>query len=141
MKKAFLILVLFLLHMPNGICAPEIIIEAKQAESAVIQLRGTLELKTFYGPPNFGEEPDTDAKETYYFLNLDRPMDVRETSGKAFRHVKSLQIVYADGRITSIAGIDTTKKVFVTGKLFLAETGHHHSDVLILAEKISNVSK
>jgi hypothetical protein len=33
-------------------------------------------LKTFYGPPNYGEDPDTDSLETQALLALDAPICV-----------------------------------------------------------------
>lgn len=137
MKKTLLILILFLLVMPSCASAEDITIEDMQ--SSTVQLRGRLELKSFYGPPNYGETPDVDVREEYYFINLERAADVRENSGKVFKNVRSLQIVLTKGRRVSMEKIDTTKKVLVIGKLFLAETGHHHSDILIFAESISNI--
>jgi hypothetical protein len=35
----------------------------------VVELKGTLSVKTYYGPPNYGENPDTDAKEALPILH------------------------------------------------------------------------
>jgi len=45
-------------------------------EPAVVELEGKLRVKTFYGPPNFGENPKTDLKERCWILSLDKPINV-----------------------------------------------------------------
>jgi hypothetical protein len=41
-----------------------------------VTLIGKLVSRTFYGPPNYGENPKTDSKESQYVLLLDSPIDV-----------------------------------------------------------------
>src|SRR5690606_37868318 len=44
---------------------------------AVVELKGELSVETFFGPPNFGEDPETDTKERHWILTLDKPINVR----------------------------------------------------------------
>ena len=41
-----------------------------------VTLRGKLVSKTFYGPPNYGENPESDTKKSQYILILDSPVEV-----------------------------------------------------------------
>ena len=42
-------------------------------QPTIVTLKGTLSVKTFYGPPNYGENPDTDAKEDLPILIFKKP--------------------------------------------------------------------
>lgn len=107
-------------------------------EPAVVELEGTLVIKTFFGPPNYGEDPGTDEKEDTRILSLDKPINIRskdETDpvlGPTERDVRELQLVF-DGNLRKWVG----KKLMVRGTLFHAHTGHHHTDVLLAVETIS----
>lgn len=41
-----------------------------------VTLVGNVKLQTFYGPPNYGENPDTDSRETQAILLLAKPICV-----------------------------------------------------------------
>lgn len=105
---------------------------------AVVELKGKLSIKTFFGPPNFGEDPETDSKERSWILSLDKPINVRaktETDpilGPSVEDVRELQLVLREPRRELIG-----KKVIVKGTLFHAITGHHHTDVLMDVQSIS----
>lgn len=105
---------------------------------AVVELEGKLSIKTFFGPPNFGENPETDSKEKSWLLSLDKPINVRAktetdpTLGPSVDNVRELQLVLHEPRRDLIG-----KKVVVKGTLFHAHTGHHHTDVLLDVESIS----
>lgn len=105
---------------------------------AVVELEGKLSIKTFFGPPNFGENPETDSKEMTRILSLDKPINVRskdETDsvlGPSVENVRELQLIF-DGPLKKLVG----KKLIVKGTLLHAHTGHHHTDVLLDVESIS----
>lgn len=107
-------------------------------EPAVVELEGKLSIKTFFGPPNFGENPETDSKERSWILSLDKPINVQskdETDpvlGPSVENVRELQLVLHEPRRELIG-----KKVRVKGTLFHAHTGHHHTDVLMDVQSIS----
>lgn len=105
---------------------------------AVVELKGKLGIKTFFGPPNFGENPETDSKERSWILSLDKPINVRgQTSpdpglNDSVENVRELQLVLPKPHRELIG-----KKVIVKGTLFHAHTGHHHTDVLMDVQSIS----
>lgn len=107
-------------------------------EPTVVELKGRLSVETFFGPPNFGENPESDTKENSWILLLDNPINIRaktETDailGPSIKDVQRLQLVLPTPHKELIG-----KEVIVKGTLFHAHTGHHHTDVLIDVQSIS----
>jgi hypothetical protein len=106
-------------------------------EPSVVELEGTLKIKTFFGPPNFGENPKTDSKEETRILVLDKPINVRAkgeadpVTDPSAENVRELQLVF-DGPLKKLVG----KKLIVKGTLFHAQTGHHFTKVLLNLDSI-----
>jgi Domain of unknown function (DUF4431) len=105
---------------------------------AVVTLTGTITRHVEYGPPGYGEDPIHDARQRYWYLDLDDPICVNgkndaspEAEGE--KDVRKLQIVYANGYPKG--GDWINHRASITGTLFHAITGHHHTAVLITAEK------
>ncbi len=102
-------------------------------EPVIVTLSGTITRHMEYGSPNFGEDPAHDEQEIYWYLDLDEPICLNgknedspdmESEGDLQR----LQIVYRKyPRGSGWIG----QHVSITGKLFHAHTGHHHTQVLI----------
>lgn len=108
-------------------------------EPTVVELKGKLITKTFYGPPNYGENPDTDSKEEFAILVLSKPVNVRGNADPdagyertTVKHLREMQLVLTMPHKELIG-----KKVIVKGTLFHAFTGHHHTDVLMFVQSIS----
>ncbi len=105
---------------------------------AVVELEGKLSIKTFFGPPNFGENPKTDSKQRDRILSLDKPINVRATDEKdptlspSVDNVRELQLIL-DEPLRKFIG----RKVIVKGTLLHAHSGYHHTDVLLDVETIS----
>ena len=102
-------------------------------QPAVVELKGTLRIKTYYGPPNYGENPDTDAKEELPILILNQPINVRGNpeleSGfdrESVENLREVQLVLTMSHNEFIG-----KTVLLNGTLFHAFTAHHHTDVLM----------
>lgn len=107
-------------------------------EPAVISLTGIVLPKQFYGPPNYGEDPAHDEKGIAAILKLDEPVHVcgtrdNEANPAAAEAVSQMQMVFH----TAPYGRQWNGKyVVVTGTLFPAITGHHHTSVLIDVSQI-----
>jgi hypothetical protein len=105
-------------------------------EPAVVELEGTLTIKTYYGPPNYGEHPKTDSKEAQWILRLNEPVDVigddRYPETMSVHGIRYIQLVLL-GRQSELIG----RKVLAKGTLFHALTAHHHTDVLMDVQSIS----
>lgn len=76
-----------------------------------VTLTGTLTYQRFWGPPNYGEDTLTDKKEIYPILKTDTA-DIQLVTDKNLRSFEN-------------------KKVSATGVLFEAQTGHHHTKILL----------
>jgi hypothetical protein len=105
---------------------------------AIVTLTGTIIRHMEYGPPNYGEDPAHDAKELYWYLQLDDPICVngkKEYSQEMEeeKNVRKVQIVYLNGYPKGDNWIN--HRASITGTLFHAITGHHHTKVLIEARK------
>ena len=108
----------------------------------IVTLTGTITQHTDFGPPNFGEDPAHDEKQRYWRPDLDNPIcvngkneDSPDMDGES--DVRNLQIVYLKGYPQG--GDWAGHRASVTGTLFHAYNGHHHTTVLILAAKTTEV--
>jgi len=104
-----------------------------------VTLTGRVVTRTFYGPPNYGENPKTDSKESQYILLLDSPIDVIATGNDPIdqteRRITRLTLVVFDFKKNPVEPL-IGKRVRVEGTLFHAHTGHHHTKVLIIVSSI-----
>lgn len=108
-------------------------------DSETVVLKGRVRLETFYGPPNYGESPATDSKERQAILHLKQPLCTQESGDDpAETHQRTVTLVPRGGlSLHAFAG----KEVSVTGKLFHATTGHHHTLVLISVEQPPTIER
>jgi hypothetical protein len=97
------------------------------------ELAGRVSIQTFFGPPNYGESPETDAKERQAILHLNRPICTIATDDSPAEENQTDVTLVPMGNF-SLVPFDG-KPVTVKGKLFHAITGHHHTDVLISIDK------
>ena len=102
-----------------------------------VAVTGQVILRTFFGPPNYGENPKTDTRERQYILVLDAPIDVIGTNreDETERRVKQITLVVLDFKAIPVRPW-LHKRVTVEGTLFHAITGHHHTKVLITVSAI-----
>jgi hypothetical protein len=113
-------------------------------ESEKVTVIGKVVSRTFYGPPNYGENRKTDSKESQYILLLDSPIDVIGSKDdlltKTERGVRSLTLVVFDFKANPVEPL-LGSRVVVEGTLFHAHTGHHHTKVLIEVGSIRKLSR
>lgn len=108
-------------------------------DTETVVLQGRVRVETFYGPPNYGESPATDSKERQAILHLKQPLcTLASDDDPAETHQRRVTLVPRGGlSLHAFAG----KEVSVTGKLFHATTGHHHTPVLISVEQPPTVER
>ena len=97
---------------------------------AVVTLHGTVQHVKAYGPPGFGETPKLDAREDFDGLMVDQPVcTIADARGAqdAEANIPLLQMLFYQGHPALRPG----QRITVTGTLFHADTGHHHTSVLI----------
>ncbi|MBI1749101.1 MAG: DUF4431 domain-containing protein [Acidobacteria bacterium] len=107
-------------------------------EPAVVELQGRLTIELKYGPPNYGEQPRTDAKLKVPVLRLHEPIDIRGNpedtlNAESVEGVKELQLIFKSG--TAYKQL-ISKRVLVKGTLFRGHSGHHFTDVVMNVSSI-----
>lgn len=106
-----------------------------------VTLAGHVKLKTFFGPPNYGENLETDSRETQAILLLAQPICVKANPANyepAEQDQSEVTLVPLNKEnLTQFMG----RQVLVEGKLFHAHTGHHHTSVLIEINRIKIETK
>ncbi len=106
-------------------------------EPNVSTISGTLKVELYYGLPNFGESPESDAKEYSYILYPDKTINVIQTSDSSDFDVTTNGITKFQlapmGKLSLHPFVD--KRITVTGQFYGKHTGHHHTDVLMTVSK------
>ena len=103
-------------------------------EPSISILSGTLKEEEFYGPPGYGASPDKDSKEKQYILYLDNPINIEQKKKNESDYdpkYKQDKITLDINKSQSSFKHKIGKPVKVKGTLFPAETGHHHTDVIM----------
>ena len=107
-----------------------------QFDGDPVTLAGVITLETFFGHPNFGENPKTDSRETQAILVLTKSICVGAnpaTNGDDAENQFKVTLVPTAGvNLKSLEG----RSVTVEGALFHANTGHHHTPVLMQVVRV-----
>jgi len=106
------------------------------------KVSGELTLQKFFGPPNYGEDPVNDSRETAYILRLKYPINVISEKDKIEEgdfdytklNINEIQLVFQEKPENLI-----NKNVNVEGIFFGARTGHHRTPVLLDVKKITKI--
>jgi hypothetical protein len=110
-----------------------------------VTLSGELIERTYWGPPNWGEHPDTDRLEDAWLLVLDRPVcvdaDPSWVNNVSESNVIVVQLVVLDAgpdnkALKNVARL-VNRHVTVSGFLDHALTGHHRTPVLFMVASIA----
>jgi len=107
---------------------------AQEGKAIPISVQGVLRVGEFFGPPNYGEHPDSDRIEKSYYLQLPAPIGYQQPKYTApaelregleqTRHFIQLVVFTPDqSAATRLVG----SRVQISGSLFQAETGHHRT--------------
>ena len=104
------------------------------AEPAAVTLKGRITRRTFAGRPNYESIKKGDEPETYWILHLARPVCVLgdDFNDQPEKNVSKVQLVFSGSEPYARYKKFFSKRVVVGGKLFHANTGHHHTKVLIM---------
>jgi hypothetical protein len=97
-----------------------------------VTLEGTIVYETFFGPPDYGEDPQTDALETQAILKLWTPVcSVAADTHPGVADQREVTLVPGSG-----VHFANGQRVRVRGGLFVAHTGHHHTPLLLSVESL-----
>ena len=107
-------------------------------EPELVTVTGTIRTRTFAEPPNYESDAKGDAREDVWVVRLAKPLCVSaKGDAEAEKNVTDLQLVFPEGQkqydqYRSLKG----RRVSIKGTLFHAETGHHHTKVLLTVTSI-----
>ena len=125
-----------LLLLPRPLDAQEV---EYKFEPATTTLPGRIIFNDYFGRPNYGENPRTDAVETAIILVLYEPINVRASqddplNSEPAKDIQRIQLVIPSEKLQGkeIEG----RNVTVTGSLFSAHTSHHRTPVLMAVESL-----
>jgi len=122
------------------------IINARSSVPMEVTLSGELIERTYWGPPNWGEQPATDRLEEAWILVLDTPACVRAdhedpTNDQSESNVIVMQLVVTNPgpdnvylkQVEKLVG----RRVTVAGALSHAVTGHNRTPVMLMVASIA----
>lgn len=136
-------LLVFILFLTNQTFASNLILNY---EPQIVELQGTLELRTYPGPPNYESIQQGDKPEQCYYLKLFQPIDVKPAlnfesliNDMVEKDVNLIQLsIEKDNLFLLLRKIGINKKIKLKGKLFHRHTGHHHTEVLMTVNDVIN---
>jgi hypothetical protein len=114
-----------------------------EGEPAIEKITGLTYKKTFPGPPNYESIKQGDMPETRTILKLDNPIciimpDMSDITDKSvMRDIKEVSLFFPENDVYKKYKRLKHKRVLVTGEIWAAYTGHHHTPILITVLDIS----
>lgn len=110
-------------------------------EPSESRIRGRLELVRRFGPPNYGESPASDTKDTVPILVLSTSISIcadtlSDLNNESLERVDSVQLLGQVGfrRYTG-------KEVLVTGRLSRGVAGRHFYDALLQVSRVQLLAR
>lgn len=110
-------------------------------EPIIVKLSGVIDVKDSPGPPNYESVENGDAAETGYYLKLPQSIDVvtpnvKSGTDECDEPEKNIHVVQLVIRHDSDwPKIRKGNHVTLTGTLFHAISGHHHTRVLMFVDE------
>lgn len=101
-----------------------------------IQPGGYLEVRTFFGPPDYGEKPKMDSRLVQTLLLLDSPICAKESRDESGEKEQIEITLRGESSSSTLAGL-AGKHVTVSGRLGHAETGHDNSRLILSSVKLA----
>jgi len=95
----------------------------------VVELQGTVYPEKYFGPPGYGENPQTDQQEVAYILQLNPPRVFVTATADALR-VHEIQLINYDRGVVG-------KPITIKGQLDQAISGHHRRTVILVVQSES----
>jgi hypothetical protein len=122
-RRLILTLVLILLHV--GLCIAATCVAPVPRDGATLEITGVLHSVGKWGPPNFGEQPETDSRWTAWIIDLPTPLVISggvKFDGKLRPAVSQIQIKMLLSGLSDNALLSPceSKLVVVRGMLFHA---------------------
>ena len=132
-RMTSILLILFMTIGPQSVAQTCV-----KYEPDKISLTGIIKQHTFAGAPNYESVAKGDQPERVWVLHLARPICVTARGDREEENnVSDVQLVFTDAekdyrRYRSFLN----RRVIADGTLFHAQTGHHHTRVLLTVDRI-----
>ena len=112
-------------------------------EPTVVSLKGKLVRKTFPGPPEYESIRKGDRKETYWFIELERPVCVNEDPEQpdinaAYDDIPEIQLAVDPAQYLRYKAL-VGREVLASGTLLGEFNGHHHTAVFLMLKDIQKL--
>ena len=127
-------------HEPNSV------VNDRSSVPKEVTLTGELIERTYWGPPDWGEQPATDCLEEAWILVLDAPACVladhaNQTNDQSEYNVIVVQLVVTDSgpdneNLKQVANL-VGRRATVVGALWHAVTGHNRTPVMLMVPSIA----
>ena len=121
-------------------CGASVCKSAPHSNGQTIAISGTLHKEIHWGPPNFGENPNTDSKYSAWILHVDVPFkavqDSKTGSGKEV-DVSDIQLELSDTFSAAQIATLEEKHIAVEGRLWSATGPADVKDFNIAVKKAS----
>ena len=135
-------LLLPLLAMATGVRAQE-----PASPRTQVTLQGTLQTGEFFGPPGYGEAPDSDSIERSLYLQLPMPLgqelgmhSLPEYSDSTAVSGFFVQLVVLDFKHLRPALL-VGRRVRAVGTLMAAVSGHHRTPILLTVDSLLPIAR
>jgi len=127
-------IILFLAITSRGFADPEIWLDYTPHE---VELSGKVVEMSEYGPPSYGEHPETDDKLTIQILRLSTPINVKadpeDDINVEAQGIREVQLAFTSSiKHSQLDG----RNVIVRGTLYHAYSGYHFRDILIYVQEL-----
>jgi hypothetical protein len=111
----------------------------------VVELHGKLLKVVKYGPPSYGENPNSDVKHQIPMILLAQPVSAKgdaksKLNEEDLLNVSFVQLIFLNTASTNYWRYEG-QDIVVTGTLFRAETGHHYTQILMNVKAIRSKGK
>ncbi len=105
-------------------------------EPTIVELKGVLEQEQKFGPPNFGESPETDEHIAIYVLRLNSPINVgtentlSDVNDSKVLGISKIQVIFL-GSTDKLASKLTGKPVTLHGSLSKQISSHDYYAIVL----------
>ena len=100
-------------------------------EGDKVELTGIVKKELFYGPPNFGEDKESDEKLSYFILHLDKALTcVTDASQYRKDWGSKIQLILDENDYKKYV-VYQNKHMTITGRIMLQQNGYHVTPVLL----------
>lgn len=137
-RTTYAFVLLIIIALATGTCIAADCVQLHYNQSGV-RLEGLVYKRVFAGPPNYRSVQRGDRPETVWVLVLAKPVCMTalpaDQENESADNIVEIQILFTEGQHVP-DGEDASRQVSVTGRLFSAQSGHHHLPVLMEVEAI-----